>query len=101
MSLESPPARLPRALSAAPLVALVAALALIVVLARQLEARGERVKQLTERLTSLQRGSWVPTVSLTTTDDSTVTVGERSDGGRQLLLVFTTTCPYCRASLPA
>ena len=85
----------------APLVALAAALALIVVLARQLEARSERVKRLTERLTSLQPGSWVPTVVLPTTDDSSVVVGERIDGGRQLLLVFTTTCQYCRASLPA
>ena len=101
MSLGSPSARSARALIIAPLIALAAALALIVVLARQVEARSERVKRLTERLTTLQRGNWVPTVTLPTTDDSTVTVGERIDDGRQLLLVFTTSCSYCRASLPA
>lgn len=101
MSPGSPSARLARALSIAPLVALAAALALIVVLARQVDARSERVKYLTERLTSLQPGSWVPTLVMPTTDDSSVVVGERVDGGRQLLLVFTTTCQYCRASLPA
>lgn len=101
MTPGSPPARPARALIIAALVSLAAALALILVLARQVEAGGERVKRLTERLNSLQRGSWVPTVALPATDEGSVVVGERGDGGRQLLLVFNTTCAFCRASLPA
>lgn len=100
MNPGSPPARFAHVLSFVPLAGLAAALVLVVILARQVEARGERVARLTERLNSLQRGNWLPTVALPTTDDSTVVVGERRDGGRQLLLVFTTTCEFCRASLP-
>lgn len=43
----------------------------------------------------------MPTFRTATLQGDSVTIGERADGGRQVLVVFTTTCPYCRASLPA
>lgn len=81
--------------------ALAAAVALVAVLGMQRRAQDERYAALL-RDTSLPRGRmYVPTFTAPTVDGSSVTVGERRDGGKQVLFLFTTTCPYCKASLPA
>ena len=82
-------------------VALVLAVGVVVLLARshrQLEARYQR---LAERSAWLHPGSYVPVAPVTTIGGDTLTLGAPPAGARQVLLVFTTTCPYCRASLPA
>lgn len=64
--------------------------------------------ELVQRLTNLREatrkplpGYAVPTFTAPTLEGDTVTVGQTSPGQRQLLFVFTTTCPYCQATLPA
>ena len=84
-----------------PLVALAAAAALVIVLARQnRELRVEQVA-LIDRATLPYAGMWVPAVSATSMDGATLRIGEPGRGGAQLLYFFTTTCQYCRASIPA
>ena len=80
---------------------LFAALGLVVLLARQNGALAERATRLERRAFEPYPGMWVPTVTATTLDGAPLVVGERTDGARQLLFVFSTTCPYCEASLPA
>ena len=81
--------------------ALAAAVALVAVLGMQRRAQDERYDAL-RRDTSLPRGGmFVPTFTTQAADGSDVTIGERPDGGKQVLFLFTTTCPYCKASLPA
>lgn len=92
------PSRLARWLVPA---ALVAALALVVVLARQNQALAAQNTKLRKQATQPVAGLALPTFRTATLAGDSVTVGERADGGRQVLFVFTTTCPYCRASIPA
>ena len=82
-------------------VALVLAIGIVVLLARAHQKLETRYERLAERSAWLHPGSYVlpvPAVSLT---GDTITLGAPPAGVRQVLLVFTTTCPYCRASLPA
>jgi thiol-disulfide isomerase/thioredoxin len=44
---------------------------------------------------------YVPPVPASFLTGDTITLGAPPSGTRQVMLVFTTTCPYCRASLPA
>jgi peroxiredoxin len=74
---------------------------LVVVLGIQNRRLRAENRKLVERFTEPHRGVVVPTFEGTTLDGDTVTVGEAPDSGRQVLFVFTTTCPYCVASLPA
>lgn len=84
-----------------PLIALAAAAALVLVLARQnRELRVEQVA-LIDRATLPYAGMWVPAVNATGLDGATLRIGEPGRGGAQLLYFFTTTCQYCRASVPA
>lgn len=59
-----------------------------------------RVSEVTRKVLLPYEGLMLPTARVATVDGDTLTVGEESGGGRQVLLVFTTTCPYCRASIP-
>ncbi len=83
------------------LLALGLACALVVVLALQNRALTRRQSDLILRSTSPQPGLFVPTASLRSLDGDQVTIGEPRPGGQQVLFVFTTTCQYCLASLPA
>lgn len=56
---------------------------------------------LSERLRWPHPGSVVPTFRAETVEGEEVTVGRAPAGGRQLLFVLDTECPYCRRSLPA
>lgn len=75
--------------------------ALCVVLAAELKrARAERVAY--GRLTSQPHaGMYVPSFSAKTLEGRGVLVGESADTAPQVLFFFTTTCPYCLASVGA
>lgn len=45
--------------------------------------------------------AYVPAYRASSLDGDSLTIGERSDSGRQLLVFFTTTCRFCAASVPA
>lgn len=94
-----PPARHPWA-KGVPWAIALASLALVVVLAEQKRALVDEVSALRQRRQSLQVGGYVPTVTVQTLDGTPVRLGE-TEGRPQVLIVFTTTCAFCRASLPA
>ncbi len=74
---------------------------LVLVLSIQLQQLRDRLDRVVRRATRPHAGMYVPTVRVAQLDGDSVTVGEAGPRERQLLLVFTTTCPYCRTSLPA
>ncbi len=82
-------------------VALVAALALVVTLAYQKRSLRAQYADLVRRVAEPHPGIFVPTFSTHTLGGAPVTIGAAASGRQQVLLVFTTTCPYCRASIPA
>lgn len=84
-----------------PLIALAAAAALVVLLARQNRALRVEHAELLDRATLPYAGMWVPSVPASALDGAALRVGEPGPGGAQLLYFFTTTCQYCRASVPA
>lgn len=77
-----------------------ASAALVVILTRQNQALAGELARTTAKVLLPYEGLMLPTIRARTLDNETVAVGERPAGGRQLLLVFTTTCPDCRASIP-
>jgi peroxiredoxin len=82
-------------------VALVLAIGIVVQLARAHRDLEARYQRLAERSAWLHPGSYVPPVPASFLTGDTITFGAPPSGTRQVLLVFTTTCPYCQASLPA
>lgn len=80
--------------------AVMAAALAMIVLVRQYDDLRQRHRALTQRLQWPHAGYSVPTFHAVTIDGDSVTVGRANDG-RQLLIVFTTECPYCRASVGA
>lgn len=81
--------------------ALTLASALVVVLGTKVRILEEHVRTTRDRLNMAVAGDFVPTFETLSLAGSRRTIGESGSGGRQLLFVFTTTCPYCEASLPA
>lgn len=84
-----------------PALALTAAAALVVVLSLKVRDLNDRYAKLFERATRPYAGMFVPTFRTSTLDGAPVTVGEAPPSGRQVLFVYTTTCPYCKTTLPA
>ncbi|HEV2146308.1 MAG TPA: TlpA disulfide reductase family protein [Longimicrobiaceae bacterium] len=84
-----------------PVVALAVAAALVVVLSLKVRDQNDRYARLYQRATQPYAGMFVPTFQASTLDGAPVTVGESPASGRQVLFVFTTTCPYCMTTLPA
>ncbi len=84
-----------------PAIALTAAAALVVVLSLKVRDLNDRYSRLLERATYPYTGMFVPTFRTSTLEGAPVTVGESPGAGRQVLFVFTTTCPYCQSTLPA
>ena len=82
-------------------VALVAASVLVVVLAFQKRALMERQQELAARSRDPRPGFYVPAIDIETVTGDSVRLGESPNGGVQVLLVFNTTCEFCKASLPA
>lgn len=84
-----------------PLAALAVAAALVVVLARQNRGlRAERA-ELLDRATVAYAGMWVPAVPARAVGGAALRLGEPGPGEAQVLYFFTTTCRYCKASVPA
>jgi peroxiredoxin len=95
--------RLARAL---PYVALAAAAVLVVVLGQQkrtLITQVETTQQQLRRATSEpMRGMYMPAFQAAPVEGGApATIGELPAEGRQVLLMYTTTCPYCLSSIPA
>jgi len=80
---------------------LVTASGLVVVLTTQNRALHHEVNDLRLRQHTLHAGLFVPAFRTVTLAGDSVTVGQAFAGGYQVLFVFTTTCPYCLATLPA
>jgi peroxiredoxin len=83
------------------LVALALALVLVVLLSRQVTTLRARDALLREHATFLYPGYLLPAVTARALDGSEVEIGRAPAGGRQVLAIFTTTCPHCLATLPA
>ena len=81
-----------------PSVALVIAAILVVVLARQNVEAQARLERVILRATRPRPGLYVPTVDLPRLGGGIARLGETRPGQRQLLIAFTTTCPFCRSS---
>lgn len=81
--------------------ALVLALGLVVILGRRLDALGAEYHKVRRLASRLHAGSVVPAFRAATLDGDSVTIGEApGPDTRQVLFVLTTTCPYCKATLP-
>ena len=82
-------------------VALLAASALIVVLATRHQRLTEAYRTLRLRTSLPSAGAVVPTFRALTLDGDSITIGEGPDPlARQVLFVLTTSCPFCRQTLP-
>lgn len=79
------------------IVALALALALVGVLSRRVSELAAAHAELRRSMRSLHEGSVVPKLAATTLGGDDVVIGA---GSPQLLFIFTTTCPYCLATLP-
>ena len=79
---------------------LVAASGLVVKLSMQQRALVDRVSTLTTRVRDPYVGIYLPAVTLKSVAGDSVRLGEAPSGNAQVLLVFSTTCRFCRASLP-
>jgi len=88
-----------------PYVALLAASLLVVVLGVQKRRLDDQVSdlrgQVTRALREPTRGMYMPAFNTATLDGRPATIGSAPGAGRQVLLVYTTTCRYCLASLPS
>jgi len=85
----------------APYAGLLVSALLIVRLSVELRTVTGNHAELLERLRSPHAGYMVPTFETETVAGERMTIGEASPGSRQLLLIFDTECPFCRASSAA
>lgn len=82
-------------------VALIAASALVLVLSQRLRNLSADYRKLRRLSTLPHAGTVVPTFRTATLAGDSVTVGELADStARQVILVFNTACPFCRAIVP-
>ncbi len=72
---------------------------LIVVLAMQKKELQAQNAKLSQEQGYPRMSDWVPDLERVAVDGRTVHIG-RSDTGRQIILLFTTKCTHCIASLP-
>jgi peroxiredoxin len=88
-----------------PYAALAVAAVLVVVLGQQKRDLIRQVEkaqyELREARTTPMRGMWMPAFQASTLEGQPATIGEVQGEGRQVLLMYTTTCPYCLSSIPA
>lgn len=82
-------------------IALTIAVALVIALTQDLRASTDRYDRLLTVATQAHRGMYVPDHAVTTLAGDPAVLGTDGTGRRQLLFFLTTTCPFCRASLPA
>lgn len=88
-------------LAAALLVALLATVALLIRVTQLKRVAEKSWNDLYETAMYAHAGMYVPAYAAVTIGGDSVQVGEVPAGERQVLYFFTTSCPYCRASLPA
>lgn len=81
--------------------ALLVAIALVITLGLQKRSLRIEYMELLERERLPYEGLWVPTLEALTLKGEPVVIGRAEEGERQVLLLFNTTCPFCRTSLPA
>lgn len=89
-----------------PYVALAAAAVLVVVLGQQKRDLITQVEetqlQLRRATTEPSRGMYMPAFQAQPVEGGApATIGELPSEGRQVLLMYTTTCPFCLSSIPA
>jgi len=88
-----------------PYAALAVAAVLVVVLGQQKRDLIEQVEKarydLREARTTPMRGMWMPAFQAPTIEGQAATIGQVEGEGRQVLLMYTTTCPFCLSSIPA
>ena len=84
-----------------PLGALAVALALVGVLGTQNRSLEQRYATLAEQARLPYPGLAVPAFDAATLAGDSVRIGESREGSAQILFFLTTTCPYCKATLPA
>lgn len=77
-----------------------AAGALVVVLSLQVRALRGYQRQVQHMKAYPHGGQWVPAIRAGTLTGDSVTVGETQPGRAQVLVAFSTSCPYCLATLP-
>lgn len=83
------------------LVGCTAVSALVVLLAKRVVDLSEAYSELKARNSLPYPGYIVPTIQARTLSGDSIEVGRLpAVGGRQVVFVFTTSCPYCRATLP-
>lgn len=82
-----------------PVFALIAA-ALIVVLSLQVRALSGYKRQVQYMKAFPHAGQWVPAVRVATLTGDSMTLGETQPGRAQILIAFSTSCPFCLATLP-
>lgn len=94
-----------RFVRALPYIALAAAALLVVVLGQQKRNLIEKVETtelaLRRAATEPMRGMYMPAFQAQTLEGGAATIGELPAEGRQVLLMYTTSCPYCLSSIPA
>lgn len=94
-----------RLVNALPYAALAAAAALVVVLGVQKNRLIDQVEdtqlQLRRARTEALPGQYMPAFTAQTLEGDTATIGELPAEGRQVLLMYTTSCPFCLSSIPA
>ncbi|HVH12989.1 MAG TPA: TlpA disulfide reductase family protein [Longimicrobium sp.] len=94
-----------RLVSALPYLALAAAAVLVVVLGQQKRDLIEQVEKaqldLRRATTEPLRGMYMPAFNAPTVEGDSATIGQLAGEGRQVLLMYTTTCPFCLSSIPA
>lgn len=80
--------------------ALPLALGLVVMLAWKNHGLRAANDALFKRATRPYAGMIVPAFRAMTLDGDSVTIGQAAAEGRQVLFFFTTTCPFCRSTVP-
>ena len=81
--------------------ALTMASVLVVVLASQKRDLLDRMDALNTRIRHPFAGLYLPAVAMPSVVGDTVVLGQASLGHAQVLFVFSTSCEFCKASLPA
>ena len=81
--------------------ALAVALALVGVLGAQNRSLERRYFKLAEQARLPYPGLTVPAFDAATLAGDSVRIGESREGSAQILFFFTSTCPHCKATLPA
>lgn len=84
------------------LIVIALAAALVGALGAQNRSLEQRMVEVVRRAAEPRPGIFVPEINATTiAGDPIVVAGGMEPGEHQVLAFFTTTCPYCRASMPS